>query len=71
MKVSLMKYGTTKTGKIHVFTNNNECLCDINIKIEKEVSQEYAETRPITSICGSCQGYLNSNSPCKHKSYRA
>ena len=66
-----MKYGTTKTGKIHVFTDANECLCDLNIKIDKEVSQEYAETRSITSICGTCQSCLDSESSHKHKSYRA
>jgi hypothetical protein len=66
-----MKYGTTKTGKIHVFTDKNECLCDLNIQIDKEVSQEYAETRQITQICGSCQSNLDSESPYKHKSYRA
>jgi hypothetical protein len=66
-----MKYGTTATGKIHVFTDMNECLCDLNIKIDKEVSKEYAETRPCTKICGSCQSCLSSDSPHKHKSYRA
>lgn len=65
-----MKYGTTKTGKIHVFTDKNECLCDLNIKIDNEVSLEYAETRLITQICGTCQCHLDSNSPYKHHSYR-
>ena len=65
-----IKYGTTKTGKIHVFTDNNECLCDLNITIDREVSKEYAEIRPITQICGNCQIHLPVGNSFKHKSYR-
>lgn len=46
-----MKLGTTKTGKIHIFTDKNECLCDLNIHIKHEVSEEYTD---IKSVCLNC-----------------
>jgi hypothetical protein len=37
-----MKYGITKTGKMHKFTNKNECLCNLNVRMRKEVLEEFA-----------------------------
>jgi hypothetical protein len=65
-----MKYGTTKTGKIHVFTDNNECICDLNIQIDKEVSREYIETRKITDLCFNCQSQLSESSNKELKAFR-
>jgi hypothetical protein len=53
-----MQHGTTKTGKIHVFTDNNECLCDLNIKIERQVSLEYIRFIPFDKICNNCYDKL-------------
>lgn len=55
-----MKYGRTKTGTIHLFTDNNECLCDLNIKIDKEVSKEYVQLKPF-SYCANCQSHISVN----------
>ena len=37
-----MKYGITKTGKMHKFTDRNECLCNLNVRMRKEVLEESA-----------------------------
>lgn len=50
-----MKYGTTKTGKIHLFTDDNECICDLNIKLDKIVSNEYAEIVHSEKVCITCR----------------
>jgi hypothetical protein len=52
-----MKYGTTKTGKVHIFTDKNECICDLNIIINKEVTKEYLEITGIR-ICETCRKIL-------------
>jgi hypothetical protein len=57
-----MKYGITKSKTIHLFTDNNECLCDLNIKIDKEVSKEYAQLK-IFSYCQNCQSHISINHP--------
>lgn len=49
-----MKYGiTTSKNKIHLFTDDNECFCDLNIKIKKEVSNEYALLYS-NKLCKNC-----------------
>lgn len=50
-----MKYGKTKTGKVHIFTDMNECICDLNIPIFKEVSKEYAQR----NLCKNCEALKN------------
>jgi hypothetical protein len=62
IEVSLMKYGRTKSGTIHLFTDKDECLCDLNIKIETEVSHEYATLKAIHA-CSTCQSHLSIDSP--------
>lgn len=52
-----MPYGTTKTGKIHVFTTNNECICDLNININKQVSKEYV-TLHQDKLCLTCANLI-------------
>lgn len=46
-------FGTTKTGKIHLFTSENECLCDLNIKIKNKVSGEYVKAHK-NNLCLTC-----------------
>jgi hypothetical protein len=37
---------------MHLFTNDDECLCDINIKIEKRISKDYAMIK--NNTCLNC-----------------
>ena len=53
-----MKYGISKSGTLHLFTNNNECICDLNIKIYKEVSEEYFELTH-KELCLNCNNLRN------------
>jgi hypothetical protein len=55
-----MKNGITKTGIIHIFTVSNECICDLNIQIDKEVSREYAELHK-EKFCKNCINVLKKN----------
>ena len=55
-----MKNGITKTGLIHIFTNANECICDLNISMDKEVSKEYAELHK-DKFCKNCIEILRKN----------
>lgn len=53
-----MRFGQTKTSSIiHYFTDDKECLCDLNIKLDTFVSKEYAS---YSSICKNCQNKFDS-----------
>lgn len=53
-----MKYGTTKTSKVHIFTDNNECICDLNIEIDKPVTKEWLEFHGKDIVCKTCNSIL-------------
>jgi hypothetical protein len=47
-----MRFGITKTNsKVHYFTDDKECICDLHIKLDTFVSKEYAQ---LSSICKNC-----------------
>lgn len=48
-----MIFGLSKVGKIHVFTDSHECICDMNIHFHKEVTGEYV--RNTDKLCKNCQ----------------
>jgi hypothetical protein len=53
-----MKYGKTTSPKIHVFTDSNECICDLHINMKTEVSKQYAQIHK-KDLCKNCLQRLN------------